>query len=362
MRRKTIRIIAAIALAGSVGAGVFAMMNVPVEQAQGPPPAVPTSTADVRRVDVVERRQVAGVLGHEGSYTVSAPGQGTLTAVPAIGTVVHRGEQLFEVNGQPVLLLYGQRPAWRTLQAGVTNGADVEQLESNLMELGFGDGLTVDETFTAATTTAVRRWQQANHLTVTGAVPLGLVVFLPEAIRIANHELDLGVPVEPGALVERATSDRPAVTLQLLPRQLPTVKVGDPVVITMPDGTTRTGRITSIGAVTVTAQGGTGGQGNAQNQPAAPVAVQVDGDTGGFLDQSQVQVGISVGVHTGVLAVPITALNGLPSGGYEVVVVDGSTTRRVQVRVGLFDEFAGLAEVSGPGLAEGQKVRVPSDQ
>jgi hypothetical protein len=45
-----------------------------------------------------------------------------------------------------------------------------------------------------------------------------------------------------------------------------------------------------------------------------------------------------------------------------VIVVDGATTRRVPVQTGLFDEFAGLAEVSGPGLAEGQKVQVPRDE
>ncbi|GAA0926516.1 hypothetical protein GCM10009558_106800 [Virgisporangium aurantiacum] len=52
----------------------------------------------------------------------------------------------------------------------------------------------------------------------------------------------------------------------------------------------------------------------------------------------------------------------MPDGGYEVVVVDGATTRRVAVRVGIFDEQAGLVEVSGPGLAEGQQVRVPRAQ
>jgi hypothetical protein len=66
-----------------------------------------------------------------------------------------------------------------------------------------------------------------------------------------------------------------------------------------------------------------------------------------------------VALHTKVLAVPITALNALSGGGYEVVVVDGAGTRRVPVQTGLFDDSAALAEVSGPDLAEGQRVRVP---
>jgi HlyD family secretion protein len=70
-------------------------------------------------------------------------------------------------------------------------------------------------------------------------------------------------------------------------------------------------------------------------------------------------VAITVAAHRNVLAVQIAALNAVANGRYEVIVVDGATTRRVPVQTGLFDEFAGLAEVSGPDLAEGQKVQVP---
>jgi hypothetical protein len=86
----------------------------------------------------------------------------------------------------------------------------------------------------------------------------------------------------------------------------------------------------------------------------------VDGTVTGFLDQAQVQVAITVAAHANVLTVPITALNAIP-GGYEVIVVDQGTTRRIAVETGLFDEFAGLAEVRGSGLAKGQLVRVPRD-
>src|SRR5262249_60944458 len=113
---------------------------------------------------------------------------------------------------------------------------------------------------------------------------------------------------------------------------------------------TRPGRITSAGPVasspaSSTPSGDTSSS-DTSAEPTVPVTVRVTGPATAFLDQAQVQVMITVAAHHRVLAVPVTALNTLPGGGYEVVVVDGLTTRRVRVQTGLFDDFAGLAEVS----------------
>jgi hypothetical protein len=62
--------------------------------------------------------------------------------------------------------------------------------------------------------------------------------------------------------------------------------------------------------------------------------------------------------------VPITALLAEPGGRFAVVVTGGRAghvvRRTVPVRTGLFDEVAGVVEVSGPGLAAGQHVAVPA--
>jgi hypothetical protein len=61
-------------------------------------------------------------------------------------------------------------------------------------------------------------------------------------------------------------------------------------------------------------------------------------------------------VHN-VLAVPVTALLALPGGGYAVeVAAAGGAHRLVRVIPGLFDDAAGLVQVSGSGLAAGQRV------
>jgi hypothetical protein len=56
--------------------------------------------------------------------------------------------------------------------------------------------------------------------------------------------------------------------------------------------------------------------------------------------------------------VPVAALLALREGGYGVQIVEGSTTRIVAVKTGLFS--GGRVEVSGDGLAEGMTVGMPS--
>ena len=62
-----------------------------------------------------------------------------------------------------------------------------------------------------------------------------------------------------------------------------------------------------------------------------------------------------------VLAVPVNALLALAGGGYAVEVVGpGGVHQLVGVSVGLFDDAAGMVQVSGSGLAAGQRVVVPA--
>jgi len=80
----------------------------------------------VVRTDLTNTVQVSGALGFAGSYTVANQMQGTAyTALPPPGQVVRRGHRLYEVDGSPVVLLYGPRPEWRDLFLGVAPGPDV---------------------------------------------------------------------------------------------------------------------------------------------------------------------------------------------------------------------------------------------
>ena len=61
-----------------------------------------------------------------------------------------------------------------------------------------------------------------------------------------------------------------------------------------------------------------------------------------------------------MLVVPVDALLALASGGYAVEEIGaGGAHHLVAVTTGLFDDADGLVQVSGSGLAAGQRVVVP---
>jgi peptidoglycan hydrolase-like protein with peptidoglycan-binding domain len=274
--------------------------------------------------------------------------------VPSPGTVVERGQSLYSVDNRPVTLLYGDLPAWRRLAAGIADGPDVQQLEANLVALGHATEaeLTVDDRFTAATTTAVKRWQKALGLEETGVVELGQAVFLPGAFRVAKVEVEKGSSAPPGSPVLTGTSTSRLVKVDLDATKQSLVKVDDKVDVKLPDGRTTPGTIASVGTVAQT-------KGQDQSKRVVEVTVTLDDPSAsGAVDQAPVKVGITSASRKGVLAVPVNALLALSEGGYGVRVVDGSATGRiVTVATGLFAR--GMVEVTGD-LAEGDQVEVPA--
>lgn len=193
---------AGVVLTGLAGTASWAVIGGRSGNAVSPAPTgVRTGLAPVVKADVAERNQLIGTLGHAGAYDVIASGAGTLTKLPEIGQVVARGQAAYEAKGALVVLMYGRRPVWRAFTSGMTDGPDVKQLEANLAALGYGSGLTVDKHFSSATYWAIRRWQYAAHLPVTGKVPLGQIVFVPEAVRISGHDVILVASVRAGCWV-----------------------------------------------------------------------------------------------------------------------------------------------------------------
>jgi peptidoglycan hydrolase-like protein with peptidoglycan-binding domain len=280
---------------------------------------------------------------------------GVLTATPALGAVVRRGQSLYEVDGHPVRLLYGERPAWRALEMGIAKGPDVRQLEQNLIALGHFHS-TADSRFGAETAAAVRRWQARLGVQRTGRLALGAVVFAPGPVRVTGTPTPVGGRVG-GSPVIVAGSTRRVVTVDVPTARQGSVRVGGRVLVTPPGGGPLPATVTQVGRVAVAAPAESG-------QPAGPATITVTatldrpGATGS-LDQVPVQVSVTTGERRAVLAVPVTALVAGEAGGYEVVLVDGPIRRRVVVRPGLYDELSGLVEVTGQGLAEGQQVEVP---
>jgi peptidoglycan hydrolase-like protein with peptidoglycan-binding domain len=289
---------------------------------------------------------------------------GSFTWLPVPGALVQQGQELYAVNGRPVVLLYGAQPDYRQLCVGVA-GDDVRQLERDLTDLGFAgaSNLSVDGTFTGADAAAVDRWQAALGVPQTGAVRLGEVVFATGPVRVAAVRAALGVQAAPGVAVLDLTATRHTVTAQLDVSQQQLVHQGDRVSVLMPDGhTTADAAIAGVSRVAAVVQSG-GGQGQGSGQQAQPtIALTItlaDEAAAGALDQAPVFVSIVSASQRNVLAVPVTALLAQANGDYAVAVRSAAGRRLVTVQPGLFGD-GGLVAVTGARLAEGEVVEVPA--
>jgi Putative peptidoglycan binding domain len=340
---------AAAAVAVGAGIGVAASGGSDAEAADG---AAATASAAVERRDLVERESFSGALGYADERSVIGILQGTVTWVADEGSVRGRGQLLYRVDQEPVVMLYGATPAWRRMAEG-DEGADVYQLERNLVRLGYNPDrdIEVDGEYDWATTAAVQDWQEALGVDETGAVGLGQVVFLNGARRVGKVESDVGSAAVPGKPVMVTTSTRRSVTVELDARRQDLVRVGDRERVELPDGEQVTARVSEVGAVAKAA--------SADADPTITVTLTLASSKGvTALDQAPVEVEIAKERRQDVLSVPVTALLALSGGGYGVELREGDGTRIVAVKVGLYAD--GYVEVSGDGIEEGAEVVVPA--
>jgi multidrug efflux pump subunit AcrA (membrane-fusion protein) len=317
-------------------------------------------TADRSQVSSAEK-QLASAQSNLSTARSAAALYGqssTFTALPSVGQIIRRGQSLYGIGGQPVVLLYGSVLPTRAFIAGMSAGHDVAELNANLRALGYGQGLAGDE-FTAATAAAIRALQSAHGLGVTGELLLGSVVFEPGAVRVTSVTPTVGATVMPGPVLA-ITSTARQVKLALDAAQQASVKVGDQVTITLPDNQTTPGRITYVSSV-ATSPSSSGKGGEEEGAPTIEVdATPTDPAATGHLDQAPVNVEITTESVENVLAVPVDALLALAGGGYAVEVAEGRVHRLVAVNVGLFDGAEGVVQVSGQGVSAGQRVVVPA--
>jgi len=291
----------------------------------------------------------------QGEASAATYGQNAVyTMLPKVGQIVRGGEPLYAISGEPAFLFYGDVPASRAFMPGMPPGADVAELNRNLRGYGAPPG----DAFTSVSMLAVERFQAQHHLRATGALPLGSVVFEPGAVRVTSVTPTAGAPVQAGAVLG-ISSTRRVVTIALDASQQTSVRVGDPVVITLPDNSTTPGRVSFVGTVATTPSSD---QGNGSSSPTIEVDVAPDRPAAtGRLDQAPVDVAITTATVRNVLAVPVDALVALAGGGYAVEEVEPTGVHQlVAVSVGLFDDAAGMVQVSGSGLAAGQHVVVPA--
>ena len=314
-------------------------------------PAPPVATAAITTRDLVEHEELDGTLGYGDSTDVAVSADGTLTGLPEEGRVVDRGGVIAEVDGRPVRLLFGTRPLWRALDGSVSDGADVRQLEENLVALGHATpaNLTVDDDWTAATTAAVRRWQRANGVRPSGAVAPGDVVVMPGAVRIAQRKGAIGSPASSGPLLAVTGSEKiVSVDLDAARRELLTV--GATVEVELPDGVKVPASVRSVSSVVTRPTDESKG-----DKPTVEVIIGL-GRAADAFESAPVDVIVTAARAENVLTVPVDALLALAEGGYAVERVTGRSTELVAVETGAFAD--GFVEITGD-VAAGDKVVVP---
>jgi hypothetical protein len=362
-----------VALIVAAVAGAFGR---PGSSAAGSDSVPHTGTATVTRQALTAQTQVNATLADAGSYSLVNQATGTLTTLPATGQVMSQGQVAYRVSGSPVVLLYGNVPAYRDLSEGLT-GPDVTELNGDLVALGDATAAELDphsDVFSFETAIALEKLQARLDLPVTGELALGQTVFAPRAIQVTGLATGtlLGGAAVPGTAVLTATSTTPVVTVPLDAGDQSEVRDGQKVTITLPDGQSTPGVVSRVSTVAAAASssdssGGSAGSGSSSSpgsgsgSPTITVLVSpADPRALGTLNQAPVVVTITTGSVADAVVVPVDALLAQANGGYAVEVVSGGRHHLVAVTLGLFDDAAGLVQVTGTTLAPGQHVVVPA--
>jgi Putative peptidoglycan binding domain/HlyD family secretion protein len=307
----------------------------------------------------------------------------------AAGDTITNGEQLAELDGEPLFALTGTVPAWRDLTPG-ESGPDVTELQKALASLGYYDDGDTPGYFGSATEYAVSLYYQ--HLGYTapssGGVPAADVVFLPSlpATVVAVNGATGEQPGQP--FLELAPRGSLALTGELPAAYAGQVKPG--LKVTIYDEVTgihATGTVTGLGTATTTvptgtvvdigsgsssasssssSSGSTGSSGSSSSgssgaTPFIPLTVHPSARLASALNGENVLVTVQTGQTEGpVLTVPVAAIVTTASGTSQVTVV-GAHGKQADVPVtpGISENgYVQVTPVKPGALAPGDRVVV----
>ncbi len=406
---------ALLAVGGLIGASFVKSPQQLAADSAAPPPTA--TTAPVTSQVLTSSVQMRGVVYASTQYDVyvTAPSSGSLSASQsagggssagegssagastgavyisklevATGDAITNGEQLAELDGEPLFALAGPVPGWRDLTPG-ESGPDVTELQHALASLGYYDGADTAGYFGSATESAVSAYYE--HLgyppPASGGVPAADVVFLPSlpATVVAVNGATGQQPGQPFLVL--AARGSLALTGELPPAYAGQVKPGLRVTIySEVTGIHATGTVAGLGTATSTVPAGTvvdigGGAGSAGSSGSAgsastgsagsdssgvttfiPLTVHPSAPLPAALNGQNVLVSVATGQTEGpVLTVPVAAIVTNASGGSFVTVVGaGGRQNRVAVTPGISENgYVQVSPAKPGGLAAGDRVLV----
>jgi len=115
-RRWVWYIFGGVILVAVVLAGVYYQQEngTPTEAAE----EAPLNFAEVIITDLIQEKNFNGVIGSIQDDPVKTMLGGTITDIPEAGETIRQGETLFAIDNEPVILLYGELPAYRDIAIG----------------------------------------------------------------------------------------------------------------------------------------------------------------------------------------------------------------------------------------------------
>lgn len=374
--RRTALVASAVCVV-AIGGAVTVFLASDDSTTAAPAPEAP-ATAKVERKDLRQTEDMTGQLGYAGAYTLTGRTAGIVTRLPAEGAVLKRGDVIYRADDQPVVLLYGDTPLYRTIgtpspvppahdqgeeqdDTSATSspatgadqplvGPDVGVLEQNLYRLGFL-ATVPDDRMTVYTVEAIKAWQRALGDHVTGRVDPTHVVVLPGRSRVDHVAATLGDTAT--AVIANLTSVEKEITVPVDTADAAGLHRDVAVNVELPDGTQTDGTIDKVGRRAATPD-----ETDSAGAPQAQIVMTVqldDRSSARHLDAGPVTVTVPGTVHEDVLVVPIGSLLALREGNYAVQVMRTRVkTELVSVETGLFVD--GNVEVTGTGLKAGQTI------
>ena len=276
----------------------------------------PRPTTNVLISDLVSTFEAeSGSINFVEQVTISGTQAGTIGWIAETGALIEAGSPIYVRDLQPIVLLVGDTPAWRTMAEGDV-GQDVAQLEENLERLGYGTSaeFTVDDTYTSATEAIVERWQADLGVAETGTVSYGDVVFGPADAEVGSVLASVGDQTA-GTEILTLSGQARELAFSVSAESVGSVATGTEVSARLPDRSTVTATVESV------APAGTG---------ISTVIATLADDAETELprgDTIPVTVTWSTTVAADAVTVPASALLRLDSGSYalELVNDDGST-------------------------------------
>lgn len=151
-----------LVLGGVIGAGaLWYLQDGTTDTTSSEAAEVSTTTLEAESRDLTSFTEWGATLQSGTAGTISATARGTVTANANVGDRIELGNIIADIDGSPVVALYGSVPQFRELAVDIDDGADIRQLEENLVALGYDPSETVivDETFTTSTGEMIERWE-----------------------------------------------------------------------------------------------------------------------------------------------------------------------------------------------------------